>query len=45
MIRKLLDAAGQYMKPLTPQVKEVVEWVNRMLDSDDADAWKEKEGA
>lgn len=39
------DAADQYMKPLTPQVKEVVEWVNRMLDSDDPNAWKEKEGA
>ncbi len=39
------DAADQYMKNLSPNVKEVVEWVNRMLDSDDLDSWKEKEGA
>lgn len=38
------DAADQYLKPLTPQVKEVVEWVNRMLDSDDLNAWTDKEG-
>jgi integrase len=36
------DVADQYMKPLTPQVKEVVEWVNKMLNSDDLDAWREK---
>ncbi len=39
------DAADLYLKPLTPQVKEVVEWVNRMLDSDDRNAWKENDGA
>lgn len=39
------DAADQHMKPLTPQVKEVIEWINRMLDSDALNAWTEKEGA
>ena len=39
------DAADQYLKPLSPQNKEVVEWVNRMLGSTDRNAWMEKEGA
>jgi len=36
------DAADEYLKPLTPETKQVVEWINRMLDSDNLDAWKKK---
>lgn len=36
------NAADEYLKPLTPETKEVVAWVNRMLDSDDPGAWKKK---
>ena len=36
------NAADEYLKPLVPETKEVVEWVNRMLDSNDMNAWKKK---
>jgi len=36
------NAADEYLKPLTPETKQVVEWINQMLDSDDLDAWKNK---
>ena len=36
------DAADQYMKPLTPETKRVVDWINRMLDSNDLNAWRKK---
>ena len=35
------DVADEYMKPLTPEVKQVVGWVNRMLDSEDLNAWQD----
>jgi hypothetical protein len=38
------DAADQHLKPLSPQTKEVVEWVNTMLGSEDPDAWKKSRG-
>jgi len=38
-------AADQYLKPLSPQTKEVVEWVNTMLDSEDPDACKKSGGS
>ncbi len=36
------NAADEYLKPLTPETKQVVEWINLMLDSDDLNAWKKK---
>ncbi len=36
------NAADEYLKPLTPETKQVVEWINQMLDSDDLNAWKKK---
>ncbi|MBP7937540.1 MAG: site-specific integrase [Phycisphaerae bacterium] len=32
------DAADRYMRPLTPQTRPLVEWVNRLLDTDDIEA-------
>lgn len=34
------QAADNYLKPLSPEVKTVVKWINRMLDCDDAGAWR-----
>jgi len=36
------NVADEYMKPLTPEIKDVVRWVNQMLDSDDLNAWRKK---
>ncbi len=36
------DAADEYLKPLTPETKEVVEWINKTLDSKELNAWKKK---
>ena len=36
------DVADEYMKPLTPEIKDVVQWVNQMLDSNDLNAWCKK---
>ena len=36
------DAADEYLKPLTPKTKRVVEWINAMLDSKDLNAWQKK---
>ena len=36
------NAANEYLKPLTPETKQVVEWINQMLDCDDLNAWKKK---
>ena len=33
------NVADEYMKPLTPEIKDVVKWVNQMLDSEDMNAW------
>ena len=35
------DTVNQYLKPLTPNTKATIEWINRMLDQSDADAWKD----
>jgi len=37
------DAADEYLKPRTPRTKQVVAWVNKMLDSRNLDAWKKKQ--
>jgi integrase len=34
------QVADEYMKPLSPEIKKVVKWINEMLDSNDIDAWK-----
>ena len=34
------NIVDQYLKPLTPQIKATVEWVNAMLDQAGPDAWK-----
>jgi len=36
------NVADEYMKPLTPEIKDVVRWVNQILDSDDLNAWRKK---
>ncbi len=36
------DAADEYLRPLTPETKRVVEWINAMLDSKDLNAWQKK---
>ena len=36
------NVADEYMKPLTPEIKDVVRWVNQMLDSDDLNAWRKE---
>ena len=36
------DVADECMKPLTPEIKDVVRWVNKTLDSDDLNAWRKK---
>jgi hypothetical protein len=37
------DTVNQYLKPLTPNIKATIEWLNRMLDQSDADAWKDEQ--
>jgi len=36
------NAADEYLKPLTPETKQVVEWINETLDAEDLNAWKKK---
>ena len=36
------QVADEYMKPLTPETKKVVKWVNEILNSSNIDEWKMK---
>jgi integrase len=34
------DVADEYMKQLSPELTPIINWINRMLDSNDINAWK-----